>query len=241
MIELSFIWEAFLTLLPGVPLTLQLAAVSFVLGAALAVPVAMMRMARNRILAATAKLYITVFRGTPLLLQIFLIYYGLAQVDFIRHGPLWVLFRDPYFCAILALTLNMAAYASEAVRGGLLSVPHGQIEAARAGGMSRPLMLRRIILPLAMRQSLPAFGNELIIMIKSTSLASMITVMEITGLASRLMSETYRVVEVLLAAGAIYLTMSFLSARGVRALEHWLNPQLRNVAGGMPELERGAA
>ena len=241
MIEPAFLYEAFLTLLPGVPLILQLALVSFLLGGLLSVPVAMMRMARNPVLSFAARIYIVVFRGTPLLLQIFLIYYGLAQVDFIRNGPLWILFRDPYFCAILALTLNMAAYASEAVRGGLLSVPHGQVEAARASGMSRWLMLRRIILPLALRQSLPAFGNELIIMIKSTSLASIITVMETTGIASRLMSETYRVVEVLIAAGAIYLTMSFLSARAVQALEHWLSPHLRPTTDVIPDLKRGAA
>jgi octopine/nopaline transport system permease protein len=225
MIEPGFVVDAFLTILPGVPRTLGLALVSFALGGLLAVPVALMRMSPSPLVSWPARLYVIVFRGTPLLLQLFLIYYGLAQFDAIRQSFLWPYFRDPYFCAILALTLNMAAYASEAVRGGLMSVAFGQIEAAQAAGMSRGLVARRIILPLAFRQSLPAFGNELIIMLKSTSLASIIAIMEVTGLASRLIAETYRVVEVLFAAGAIYLFMTFVSTRLVHALEAWLSPR----------------
>lgn len=221
-----FLIEAFLTLLPGVPLTLLLGLVSFAFGAALAVPVALLTMSSRGYLCWPARAYVVAFRGTPLLLQLFLIYYGLPQFDLIRHGSLWVIFRDPYFCAILALTLNMAAYASEAVRGGLVAVPRGQVEAALAGGMSPLMALRRITLPLALRQCLPALGSELIIMLKSTSLASIIAVMEVTGLASRLIAETYRVVEVLVAAGAIYLSLTFVSSRLVRWLERRLTPYL---------------
>lgn len=227
MIDPHFILDAFIIILPGVPLTLQLAIASFVLGGLLAVPLALARMSNSAFASWPARVYVIVFRGTPLLLQLFLIYYGLAQFDAIRQSFLWAYFRDPYFCAILALTLNMAAYASEAVRGGLMSIPPGQIEAARACGMSPLLIARRIVLPLAFRQSLPAFGNELIIMLKSTSLASIIAIMEVTGLASRIMSETYRIVETLLAAGAIYLAMTFICTRLVHSLEIWLSPHLR--------------
>ena len=229
MIKLDFLWEAFLTLLPGIPLTLELGLISFCLGGILSVPLALMRMSGNGLLSWPARIYILVFRGTPLLLQIFLIYYGLAQFPMIRQSALWIFFRDPFFCAILALTLNMAAYASESVRGGLLAVPHGQIEAARACGMSKPLLMWRIVLPLAFRQSLPAYGSELIIMMKSTSLASIITMMEITGLSSRLISATFRPIEVLLAAGSIYLALCFISTRLVLALEYWLSPHLRQA------------
>jgi octopine/nopaline transport system permease protein len=227
MIDPRFVWDTFLVLLPGVPVTLKLTAISFVLGALLSVPIALMRMSGNIAVDLAARVYVLAFRGTPLLIQLFLIYYGVAQFAAIRHSPLWTLFREPEFCAVLAFTLNMAAYASETVRGGLTSVPRGQIEAGRAGGMSRPLLYRRVILPIAIRQALPAYGSEAIIMLKSTALASMVTIYEITGIASRLRAESYRVVEVLLAAAAVYLVMTFVIARIVRALELWLNPQAR--------------
>src|SRR6185312_10838812 len=108
-----------------------------------------------------------VLRGTPLLLQIFLIYYGLGQFAAVRASVLWPFLREPYWCAILALSLNTAAYSSEILRGGLLAVPHGAVEAARVSGMSGALLYRRIILPLAIRQALPAYGNELVVMVKS--------------------------------------------------------------------------
>jgi len=227
MIDIKFMIDTFLTILPGIPRTLELGLTSFVLGALVAVPLALGRMSSIRLFSWSARSYVLVFRGTPLLLQLFLIYYGLAQFDVLRQSFLWTYFRNPYFCAILALTLNMAAYASEAVRGGLMSVPVGQVEAARACGMSPWLTARRIILPLAFRQSLPAIGNELIIMLKSTSLASIVAIMEVTGIASRIMSETYSIVETLLAAGVIYLSMTFVSTRMVGALELWLSPHLR--------------
>ncbi len=226
MIDPKFILDAFLAILPGIPRTLELGLISFAFGAAAAVPLALCTMSVNPLLAWPARVYVIVFRGTPLLLQMFLIYYGLAQFDAFRQSFLWTFFRDPYFCAILALTLNMAAYASEAVRGGLLAVPAGQVEAARACGMPPLVLARRIVFPIAIRQCLPAFGNELIIMLKSTSLASIIAIMEVSGIAARIMAETYRIVETLIAAGAIYLAMAFVSARLVRTVEVWLSPQM---------------
>ena len=128
--------------------------------------------------------YVAAFRGTPLLVQIFLIYYGLGQFrPTLQSLGLWGFFRAPFWCAILALTLNTAAYGTEIIRGGLQSVPYGQIEAARACGMSRSLAYRRVILPIALRQALPSYGNEIILMIKGTSLTSIITLLDITGIA----------------------------------------------------------
>jgi octopine/nopaline transport system permease protein len=219
--------EALMKLLAGVPLTLELALLATALGAVLALALAAMRVSGAAAVDAAARLYVLVFRGSPLLVQIFLIYYGLGQFRGVRTSVLWPFLREPYWCAVLALTLNTAAYASEIIRGGLLAVPHGQVEAARACGMSRGLAFRRIVLPLALRQALPAYGNELIIMIKATSLASIITLMEITGIAAKLVSETYRVIEVFTVAGALYLMLNFALTRIVMAVEYRLTPHRR--------------
>jgi octopine/nopaline transport system permease protein len=225
--DFTFLYETLLTLLPGLPLTLKLAFSSVALGAFIALPLALMRLSDIAPLAWFARLYVFFFRSTPLLVQIFLIYYGLGQFREIRTSMLWPMLREPYWCAIIALTLNTAAYASEIIRGGLQAVPAGQLEAARACGMGRFLLFRRIVLPLALRQALPAYGNELILMVKATSLASIITLMEVTGLAAKLISETYRAIEVFIVAGAIYLVINFIMTRVVQALEYWLTPHLR--------------
>jgi octopine/nopaline transport system permease protein len=232
-------FEALRQLLAGVPLTLELALLATVLGGVLALILALMRASGIAILDAVARFYVFAFRGSPLLVQIFLIYYGLGQFRAIRLSMLWPFLREPFWCAVLALTLNTAAYASEIVRGGLAAVPHGEIEAARACGMSRGLAFRRIVLPLALRQALPAYGNELILMVKATSLASIITLMEITGIAAKLVSDTYRVIEVFVVAGALYLAINFVLTRIVMAAEYGLTPHLRPAPS--PFVGRGAA
>jgi octopine/nopaline transport system permease protein len=188
---------------------------------------ALMRLSGNPALDLPARAYVFVFRGTPLLVQIFLIYYGLGQFPEIRRSLLWPFLREPYWCALLALTLNTAAYSSEIIRGGILSVPFGQIEAARACGMSRWLIFRRITVPQGLRVALPAYGNEIILMTRSTALASVITLMEVTGIASKIIAETFRAVEVFVCAGAIYLILNFAISRGIALLERRLSPQLR--------------
>lgn len=223
----QFLSETFVSLISAIPLTLQLAVTSIALGAFLALAIALSRLSGILVLEWLARAYVFVFRGTPLLVQIFLIYYGLGQFPEVRHSILWPFLREPYWCAVLALTVNTAAYASEIIRGGLLSVPFGQIEAARACGMPRFMLFRRIVLPLAIRQALPAYSNEMISMVKATSLASIITLMEITGVAARIISESYRAIEVFIVAGAIYLAINFLLTRLVYLVEYWLSPHLR--------------
>ncbi|MFC7066968.1 ABC transporter permease [Brucella rhizosphaerae] len=225
--NLEFYSEAFMQMLSGVPLTLKLAASSIVFGAILALLFAMMRLSGIAVLDWIARLYVFVFRGTPLLVQIFIIYYGLSQFPVIRYSFLWPILREPYWCAIIALTLNNAAYASEIIRGGLLSVPSGQIEAAKACGMSRFTSFRRIVMPLAIRQALPGYGNEMISMVKATSLASIITLMEVTGIAAKLIAESYRAIEVFVIAGAIYLAINFVLTRALMFAEYKLTPYLR--------------
>lgn len=196
-------------LLSGVPLTLQLAALSLAVGFGLAVTVAAATGSRVAPLRWVAGTYVELFRGTPLLVQIFFIYYGLGQVAFIRHSFLWPFLREPYWCAVLALALNTSAYTAEIIRGAIAAVPAGEIEAGRACGMSGLLLRRRIVWPIALRQGLPIYGNEAILMVKATALASIITLTETTGIAHKLISSTYRVLEVFVVTGAIYLTLTF--------------------------------
>lgn len=228
--DFSFIYETFLEIIPGIPLTLQLAIGSVVLGFFLALGLALMQIGGNPALRSIARTYVLFFRGTPLLVQLFLIYYGLGQFNWIKETVLWPFLREPYWCALLSLSLCTGAYASEIIRGGLLSVPSGQVEAARACGMPQLMIFRRVIFPQALRQALPAYGNELISMIKSTSLASIITLMEITGIAARIISETYRALEVFLVAGAIYLFINLVLTRLLMWAEYAVTPHLRTPA-----------
>lgn len=230
MIDAAFMGETFLKLLAGLPLTLKLTFASVSLGLIVAMVLAAMRMSGMLLLDWFARGYVFVFRGTPLLVQIFLIYYGLGQFrPELQAMNLWGFFREPYWCALLALTLNTAAYVSEILRGGLQSVPQGQVEAARACGMSQFLLYRRIIAPIAVRQALPGYGNEIILMVKATSLASIITMMEVTGIAHKLISQTFRAIEIFICAGAIYLILNFLVTRAIQALEYRLSPHLREA------------
>lgn len=224
-----FILDTGAKLLVGIPLLFQLVLPSLAVGLVLAVGLALMRLSPLPPLSAAAYVYVYIFRSTPLLVQVFIIYYGLGQFPEIRQSIAWEFLRHPYWCAVLAFTLNTAAYSCEIIRGGIQAVPWGQIEAARACGMSGPLLLRRMIFPIALRQALPGYGNEIILMVKATSLASIITLLEVTGIAHRIISETYRALEVFIAAGAIYLFINFLLTRGVKALEHYLSPHLRDA------------
>ncbi len=228
--DFAYLAESFWRLLGGVPLTLQLAGTSVAVGFIVALTFALAMYGRVWPLNWVAEAFVFVFRGTPLLVQIFLIYYGLGQFrPELTDFGLWGFFRSPYYCALLALSLNTAAYSAEIIRGGLLSVPRGAIESARAYGMSGPTLYRRIIGPIALRQALPAYGNEIILMIKATSLASTITLLEITGVAHKLISETFRAIEVFLCAGALYLLINSILAFAVRRAERWIAPDLERT------------
>lgn len=230
MIDVGFFLEIIPKLLSGVPLTLKLAGSSLLLGFCLALILALAQIGGHRLAVWPIRGFVAVFRGTPLLVQIFLIYYGLGQFrPSLQAAGLWWLFREPYWCAILALTLNTAAYGSEILRGAIRNVPRGLGEAALALGLSRWLSLRLVILPLAFRQAIPAYGNEIILMVKGTSLASIITLMEVTGIAQGLISQSYRAIEVFIAAGAIYLAMNFIIVRALGLLETRLTPYRRRA------------
>lgn len=225
--DFPFFFETLKTLSRGIPQTMLLASLSVAIGVFIAIAIASARLWGGIWLQRIARFYVFVFRGTPLLVQLFLIYYGIGQFEAVRDSFLWPVLREPFWCAILSLALNTGAYGSEIVRGGLLSVPEGQVEAARACGMSPRRAFLRIVLPQAVRQALPAYGNELILLVKATSLASIITLMEITGIAAKLISETYRVIEVFTAAGGVYLAINFVLTRMVAALDFRLTAHLR--------------
>jgi octopine/nopaline transport system permease protein len=221
--------ETFPKLLSGLNLTIQLVTISLFIGFCLAIGLALLRLSNNTFLSFFAKTYVFYFRGTPLLVQIFLIYYGIAQFEIIRETFVWSFFKEAYWCGILALTLNTCAYSSEIIRGGIQSVAFGQIESAKSVGMSRFLLYRRIILPIAFRQALPAYGNEIILMVKATSLVSTITLMEVTGIARLIIAKTFSPVEIFIVAGLIYLTINFIVTRLVNFCEVKLTPYLRHA------------
>ncbi len=210
-------------LLAGTWLTAQLVAIAAVLGFALAVPVALARLSSNRLVSGTAAAYSLFFRGTPLLVQFFLIYFGLGQFDIVRSSFLWPFLREAYVCALLTLVLNTAAYSAEIVRGGILAVPRGEVEAARACGMSRVTAYRLVILPRAFSIVLPAYSNEVIILLKGTALASTITLMELMGQAQFISSNTYQPIQVFTIAGVIYYLLTLVITRIFAVLEKRYN------------------
>ncbi|MEJ2633553.1 MAG: ABC transporter permease [Acidihalobacter sp.] len=223
----AVIWDNLPQLLGGAVVTLQLVALSCVLGLMIAVPMAVMRVSERGWVRLLPYGYIFFFRGTPLLVQIFLVYYGLSQFEAIRQSFLWPVLSQAYWCAIIAFTLNTSAYTAEILRGAIQAIPHGELEAAHALGMSGLRLYRRIVIPRAFRLALPAYTNEVILMLKGSALASTITLLDITGAARTIIAVTYTPVEIFFAAGVIYLIISFVLINGFRLLERRLNAHLR--------------
>ncbi len=219
--------ESFPILLAGVPETLILVSISLLIGFVLAVLFAQLRLSKNRFWSWFARAYIYIFRSTPLLVQIYLIYYGSGQFRLLLQDiGVWSFFREAWFCAIMALSLNTGAYTAEIIRGGIQSVSWGEIEAGKAIGMSPFTLFKRIVFPVAIRQALPSYGNEVILIVKSSSLASTITILEITGIAKKIIAATYAPIEVFIIAGSLYLMINFIVTRVIEYTEHRLSPQL---------------
>ena len=213
-------WPDFLE---GTWLTVQLVVICGILGLLIAVPVALARLSENRALRWSATAYSLFFRGTPLLVQIFLVYFGLGQFPWIRDSILWPLLREAYVCALITFSLNTAAYSGEILRGGILAVPRGEIEAARAAGMSNFTTHRLVILPRALSIALPAYSNEVIILMKGTALASTITLLELMGMSQLAASDTYQPILVFGIAGVIYYLLTLVISRLFAILERRYN------------------
>ena len=220
------VWELFIKWLPkliqGATLTLELTALSVIAGLIVAIPLGIARSSKLWYVRSLPYGYIFFFRGTPLLIQLFLVYYGLGQFEVVRESVLWPYLRDPFWCAVLTMTLHTAAYIAEILRGAIQAIPPGEIEAARALGMSRGKTLLHIVLPRAARIGLPAYSNEVILMLKASSLASTVTLLELTGMTRTIIARNYQTVDMFLIAGVIYLVMSCVLIQGFKLLERWL-------------------
>jgi octopine/nopaline transport system permease protein len=206
-------------LLAASVITLKLLSASLFFGLFTGLIFAIMRMSNNMIINKFAYVYSYFFRGTPLLVQIFIIYFGLGQIEYLRSTFIWVILKEPYWCAIIAFTLNTGAYTSEILRSAFQTIKPGIIEAGKSLGISNKIIFYKIQIPIAIRQSLPAYGNEIILMMKGTSLASTVTLMDLTGVAKYIISTTFKPIEVFIVAGGIYLFMTFVIHNVIKYLE----------------------
>ncbi len=227
--DIAIIFDNIGIYLEGLKTTAWLVSLSLLLGLLLAIPLAVLRTAKSYAVQAPIRAYIYFFRGTPLLVQMFIVYYGFGQFEVIKTSFVWPLFREAWFCALFTFTLNTGAYTTEILRGAIEATPHGEIEAAKAAGMSRLLMLRRIVLPSAFRRALPQYSNEIIFMLHGSSLASVITLVDITGAARIINSRFYSPYEAFLTAAVFYMALTFIIVFLVKRLEgRWfahLRPQ----------------
>jgi arginine/ornithine transport system permease protein len=217
--DFSILFESWDLYLDGFITTVWMVAVALVVGLIIAIPVGIARNSKNPVIYFPAWAYIYFFRGTPLLIQLYLVYYGLSQLIEVQ-GTLW---QEAWFCALFVFILNTAAYTSEIIRGAINSLPKGEIEAAKAYGMSTPQAFRRIILPSAMRRALPAYSNEVIFMVHGSAVAGIVTIVDLTGAARIVNSRYYAPFESYLFAGMCYMVLTFTIIWGFKKLEHrWL-------------------
>ncbi len=210
---------SFPKLLNATIVTLKLLSASLFFGLFIGLLFAILRLNKNIFINKFAYGYSYVFRGTPLLVQIFIIYFGLGQIEYLRSTILWIILKEPYWCAIIAFTLNTGAYTSEILRSAFQTIKPGIIEAGKSLGISNKIIFFKIQIPIAIRQSLPAYGNEIILMMKGTSLASTVTLMDLTGVAKYIISTTFKPIEVFIVAGSIYLFMTFIVHNLIKFLE----------------------
>lgn len=219
-------WEMIIQWAPmlwdGTLVTLQLVGIAVVVGLFFAIPLGLARASRHWYIRALPYSYIFFFRGTPLLLQLFLVYYGLSQFEVVRDSALWPYLREPYWCALITMTLHTAAYIAEILRGAIQAVPPGEVEAARALGMSRRQALQHIILPRAVRIGLPAYGNEVILMLKASAVVYTVTLLDIMGVVRTLNARTYQYEMFFLIAGLIYLVITLVFTQLFKLVERWL-------------------
>ncbi len=211
--DFALIMDSIPKMLMGIGLTFQLLFLSAVLGLALAIILLLMRISGRWYLFAPTMVYIYIFRGTPILVQIFIIYYGLPQLEFVRDSIFWPILREPFGCAIVALTLNTGAYVSEILRGGVLGVDRGLKEAGAALGLSARHRFVYITAPIAIRLALPAYSNDVISLMKSTALVSTITLLDMTGIARTIVAETYAPYEIFISLMVIYLILTWMIQR----------------------------
>jgi arginine/ornithine transport system permease protein len=211
----------------GLWTTIILVISSLVIGLCMAVPIALLATAKNKWISFLPKAYIYFFRGTPLIVQMFMIYHGMGQFELVHESFLWVIFKEAYACALIAFALNTAGYTGEILRGTIEQTLFGEIEAAKACGMSVPMVYRRIILPSTFRRALPAYGNEVIFMLHGSALAGVITIVDLFGAAKIVNSRYFVPFESFIAAGLFYLCLTFLIVWGFKRAERHFHAYLR--------------
>ena len=217
--DIELMANSFPKLLSATLITLKLLSLSLIVGLFIGLIFAILRLNKNIFINKFAYSYSYLFRGTPLLVQIFIIYYGLGNIEYLRTTFLWVILKEPYWCAIIAFSLNTGAYTSEILRSAFQTIKLGVIEAGKSLGIPSKIIFYKIQIPIAIRQSLPAYGNEIILMLKGTSLASTVTLMDLTGVAKYIISTTFKPIEVFIVAGGIYLFMTFVVHNLIKFLE----------------------
>ena len=217
--DIELMVNSFPKLLSASLITLKLLSLSLIGGLFIGLLFAILRINKNILINKFAYGYSYLFRGTPLLVQIFIIYYGLGNIEYLRTTFLWVILKEPYWCAIIAFSLNTGAYTSEILRSAFQTIKPGVIEAGKSLGITSKIIFYKIQIPIAIRQSLPAYGNEIILMLKGTSLASTVTLMDLTGVAKYIISTTFKPIEVFIVAGGIYLFMTFVIHNVIKFLE----------------------
>jgi arginine/ornithine transport system permease protein len=206
----------------GLQNTLILLVISLIAGGVIAVPLAIVRATQVPVLNPLAYAFIYLIRGTPLLVQLYIIYYGIAQFGAVRNSGAWVVFQVPWWCALISFSIGTSAYTAEIFRAAIVDTPRGEVEAAIAAGMSRRLAMRRIILPSAFRRALPAYGNEVIFNLQTTALASTVTVIDVLGAARLLNNNYYLAAEGFVTAAVIYIAIVLTITRTFRFLERRL-------------------
>ncbi len=208
--DFSLMIDSLPKLLIATTTTLKLLLVSIIFGLVIGIFFAIMRLSSNLTVRNISYYYSYIFRGTPMLVQLFIIYFGLAQIEILRESFLWNFLKEPYWCAIIAFSLNTGAYSSEIFRSAFQTIKIGYIEAGKSLGLSQKNIFFKIQIPIAIKQSLPAYGNEIILILKGTSLASTVTIMDLTGVSKFIISTTFKPIEVFIVAGSIYLILTFL-------------------------------
>ncbi len=216
----------------GLLLTLQLSALSLFIGFFLAWALALVLLAEGRAwLKIPARAFVYFMTGTPLLVQLFLVYFGLAQFEAVRESFLWPVLRDAYWCALIVFSLNTAAYSARIFHGAMAETDAGELEAARAFGFSAFKRLTRVIIPGAWRRALPAYGNEMIFLLHSSSVASIITLSDLTSAARVAARGTFHFTESYLTAMLLYMAMTAVIVLGARVAEKYAFRHLRGVGG----------
>ena len=208
--DFNLMISSFPKLLIATLMTLKLLSLSLFFGLIIGLIFSVMRLSKNKFISTFSYGFSYFFRGTPLLVQIFIIYFGLGQIEYLRSTILWSILKEPYWCAIIAFSLNTGAYTSEILRSAFQTIKIGFVEAGKGLGLSKKIIFYKIQIPIAIKQSLPAYGNEIILMLKGTSLASTVTLMDLTGVAKYIISTTFKPIEVFIVAGSIYLFLTFI-------------------------------